>query len=144
MLKNHRRSIFVAFALIFLAIGAFFMANVEMPRWSYVISSINVLLFALPAFYALRRWLGWSDGIKLVLILGAYALLVETLAILTGFPYGHFGYSEHLGYKLFGYVPLDGGVCVDATDALRLCRCQELIPITDRTDYLLNLSARHF
>jgi isopentenyl-diphosphate delta-isomerase type 1 len=105
MLKTHKRSVFVAITLIFLAIGAFFMANVELPRWSYVISSINVLLFALPAFYALRRWLGWSDGIKLVLILGVYALLIETFAILTGFPYGHFGYSEHLGYKLFGYVP---------------------------------------
>ena len=105
MLKKHRRSVFVAIALIILAAGAFFMANVELPRWSYVISSINVLMFALPAFYALRRWLGWSDGTKLVLILGAYALLVETFAILTGFPYGHFGYSDHLGYKLFGYVP---------------------------------------
>ena len=50
MLKTHRRSVFVAIALIILAIGAFFMANVELPRGSYVISSINVLLFALPAF----------------------------------------------------------------------------------------------
>lgn len=105
MLKNHRRSVFVAIALIVLTVGAFLMANVDLPRWSFVISPIIVLLFALPAFYALRRWLGWSDGIKLVLILGAYALIVETFAILMGFPYGHFGYSDHLGYKILGFVP---------------------------------------
>lgn len=105
MLKNNKLVIFTAFTLAFLAVGAFFMANVEMPRWSYVLSSINVLLFAVPSFWALKMWLGWSDGAKLVGILGVYALSIETFALITGFPYGHFGYSEHLGYKLFGYVP---------------------------------------
>ena len=81
------------------------MANIELPSWSHPVSSTIVVLFALPAFYALRRWLGWSDGIKLVLILGIYALLIESCAVLTGFPYGHFGYSDHLGYRLFGYIP---------------------------------------
>lgn len=105
MLKNNKLVIFTAFTLAFLAVGAFFMANVEMPRWSYVLSSVNVLLFAVPSFWALKMWLGWSDGAKLVGILGVYALSIETFALITGFPYGHFGYSEHLGYKLFGYVP---------------------------------------
>lgn len=105
MLKNNKLVIFTALTLAFLAVGAFFMANVEMPRWSYVLSSINVLLFAVPSFWALKMWLGWSDAAKLVGILGVYALSIETFALITGFPYGHFGYSEHLGYKLFGYVP---------------------------------------
>ena len=38
-------------------------------------------------------------------MLGVYALLIETLAIFTGFPYGHFGYSGLLGAKLFGVTP---------------------------------------
>lgn len=105
MLRNYRISIFTAFALIVLAIGAAFMVIVEIPRWSYVLSSINALLFAIPSFWALKMWLGWADAAKLVGILGVFALSIETFALLTGFPYGHFGYSEHLGYKIGGYVP---------------------------------------
>ncbi|NOT47595.1 MAG: carotenoid biosynthesis protein, partial [Acidobacteria bacterium] len=105
MLKNYRISVFTGIALVVLAVGAFFMANVQLPRWSYVLSSINVLLFAIPSFWALKMWLGWADAAKLVVVLGLYALGIETFAILTGFPYGHFGYSEHLGYKILGQVP---------------------------------------
>lgn len=105
MLKTSRISIFTGLVLIFLAAGAFLMAKVELPRWSHLLSSINVLLFAVPSFWALKLWLGWSDGIKLVAVLGVYALAVETISLFTGFPYGHFGYSEHLGYRLFDAVP---------------------------------------
>lgn len=105
MLKNHKHSILSGFVFIFLTVGAFFMANVPMPRWSYLLSSINVLLFALPAFWAVKMWLGWRDGAILLIILGTYTLLIETAAVITGFPYGHFGYSDHLGFKLFGLVP---------------------------------------
>lgn len=90
---------------ILLAVGAFFMANVELPAWSGYVSALNILLFAIPALWALRRWLGWRDGVLLFAILGVYALTVETAAIITGFPYGHFGYSEHLGHRILGYAP---------------------------------------
>lgn len=105
MLKTSRISIFTAIVLVLLAFGAFFMTKVEMPQWAHVLSSINVLLFAVPSFWALKMWLGWSDGIKLVAVLGLYALAIETFAFFTGLPYGHFGYSDHLGFKLFGAVP---------------------------------------
>ncbi|HMQ02829.1 MAG TPA: isopentenyl-diphosphate Delta-isomerase [Pyrinomonadaceae bacterium] len=105
MLRNYKISIPTGLVLAFLAAGAFFMTRVELPAWSHVLSSINVLLFAIPSMWALKMWLGWKDAGKLVLILGLYALAIETFAIFTGFPYGHFGYSEHLGYKLFGQVP---------------------------------------
>jgi len=88
-----------------LAVSAFFMANVAMPQWSHIVSSISVALFALPCIWALKMWLGWRDGIILFALLGFAALLIEISAIMTGFPYGHFGYSEHLGFKLFAVVP---------------------------------------
>lgn len=97
--------LFSGLVLVFLAIGAFFMANVQLPSWSHYVSAINVALFASPSFWAVRRWLGWRDGSVLVLILGIYALAIETSAIVTGFPYGHFGYSDFLGYRIFGLVP---------------------------------------
>ena len=81
------------------------MVNVELPAWSHWLSGLNVILFAIPAFWATRRWLGWRDATVLWLMLGFYALGIETLAIYTGFPYGHFGYSDLLGAKLFGTTP---------------------------------------
>ena len=90
---------------IFLCVAAFFMANVDMPEWAHFASAASVVLFAVPSLWAAKMWLGWRDAIILFVILGIYALLIETAAINTGFPYGHFGYSDHLGFKLFGVVP---------------------------------------
>jgi isopentenyl-diphosphate delta-isomerase len=91
--------------LFILAAGAFFMVNVPMPAWSHYLSGLNVVLFAVPAFWAAVRWLGRRDAVLLFVVLGALAIGIETLAIATGFPYGHFGYSDLLGYRLFGYTP---------------------------------------
>ncbi|MFM9903821.1 MAG: isopentenyl-diphosphate Delta-isomerase [Pyrinomonadaceae bacterium] len=91
--------------LVFLAVGAFFMANVVIPPEAQFVSGINVILFAIPAFWAAAMWLGRRDAIILFVVLGVLALAIETSAIVTGFPYGHFGYSDLLGYRLFGYTP---------------------------------------
>jgi putative membrane protein len=37
--------------------------------------------------------------------IGALAVAVEAYAILSGFPYGFFAYSDRLGWRLFGLVP---------------------------------------
>jgi isopentenyl-diphosphate Delta-isomerase len=98
-------AIYAAVIAVLLSIAAYFMANVPLPPWSHYVSALSVVAFALPSFWAVRRWLGWKNGATLIAVLGAYAFLVETTAIITGFPYGHFGYSEHLGYRVFGYTP---------------------------------------
>ncbi|MDM7921578.1 MAG: isopentenyl-diphosphate Delta-isomerase [Pyrinomonadaceae bacterium] len=105
MRRFYKQGIYAAAVTAFLAVGAFFMANVEMPPWAGYVSAVNVVLFAVPVIWALRRWLGWRDGMLLFAILGVYALAIETTAIITGFPYGHFGYSDYLGYRILGYAP---------------------------------------
>ena len=101
----NKQAIYGGMVLVFLALAAFFMVNVELPWWSHYISSVSILLFALPTFWATRWWLGWRAGAALVATLGSYAILLEFSAILTGFPYGHFGYSDLLGFRIFGVVP---------------------------------------
>lgn len=91
--------------MIALATSAFFMANVVIPSEAAFVSGINVILFAAPAFWAVKMWLGVRDAVWLFVVLGVLALVIETSAIITGFPYGHFGYSDLLGYRLFGYTP---------------------------------------
>ena len=105
MLANYRISISTGLALAFLAGAAFLMADGELSTWAYVLSSVAVLFFALPSFWALKMWLGWANGAKLVAVLGLFVLALVSAAVFTGFPYGHFGYSEQLGYKIFGAVP---------------------------------------
>lgn len=95
--------VFVVLGL--LATSAFFMANVVIPPEAAFVSGINVILFAAPAFWAVKMWLGVRDAVLLFVVLGVLALVIETSAIITGFPYGHFGYSDLLGYRLFGYTP---------------------------------------
>ncbi len=100
------KSLLAILAIVaFLATGAFFMSNVVIPSEARFVSGINVILFAAPAFWATKMWLGRRDALLLFVVLGALALIVETLAIVTGFPYGHFGYSDLIGYRLFGYAP---------------------------------------
>ena len=100
-----KQSIGISAALIVLAVSAFFMVNVELPPWSHWVSGINVIVFAVPAFLAATRWAGNRAAVILFVLLGSLALLIESSAIITGFPYGHFGYSGLLGFKLFGSVP---------------------------------------
>lgn len=106
MSRKYYRTIFVFSAVaVFLAISAFFMVNVKMPDWAYLISGTSIVFFAAPTFWAAIKWLGFRNGLILLVILGIYALLIESLAIATGIPYGNFSYSEMLGFRLFGLVP---------------------------------------
>ncbi len=104
MFRNKKPLIIFA-VFVLLATSAFFMVNVRLPEWSHYISGINVVLFALPLFWALRRWLGMRDAIVLIALFAVLSMAIEISAIATGFPYGHFGYSELLGFRVFGSVP---------------------------------------
>ncbi len=104
MFRNKKPLIIFA-VFVFLATGAFFMVNVPLPEWSHYVSGVNVLLFALPSFWAVRRWLGLRDALVLAVVFAVVSLAIEVSAIATGFPYGHFGYSDLLGFRLFGAVP---------------------------------------
>jgi isopentenyl-diphosphate delta-isomerase len=105
MFNRYRISVLTIITLALLAIGAFLMANFGLPWWLHFLSSVKVLLFALPSFWVLKMWLGWSRGLKLVGVLGLYAVFIQTVGVLTGFPNGAITYSEHLGFQLFGRVP---------------------------------------
>ena len=48
---------------------------------------------------------GFKKSISLIVILSIYALLIETIAIITGFPYSNFSYTNLIGFKILGYTP---------------------------------------
>lgn len=69
------------------------------------VSSVFVVAVAGPSFAAILRWLGVRRGLQVLAILGGFALVIEALALQTGFPYGHFVYHDRIGAKVLGIVP---------------------------------------
>jgi bisanhydrobacterioruberin hydratase len=85
--------------------SAFFVATRPITPELALISSLAVIIFALPSYLAAMKCLGKKKGLLLLGALGIYALIIESLAIHTGFPYGNFTYTDILGNKLFGLTP---------------------------------------
>lgn len=97
------RKLLVLIVLI-LGISSFFVAIVPLTPQMAVVSGIFVILFALPSYLALGRTIA-RKGVLTLFVLGGYALLLESLALAYGFPYGRFTYTDILGTKLFGLTP---------------------------------------
>jgi putative membrane protein len=97
-----------------LVLNSFFVAKMndypELRRFAdhpaiATISAVFVLVFALPSFWSLLKWLGAQRGVLALLALGCFAVGIETFAVLTGHPYGEFSYGDKIGFKLFGVTP---------------------------------------
>ena len=69
------------------------------------VSTLAIVLFSLPVVLGVIRWLGPRRGAALLVGLGLYALVFESVAIATGVPYGRFGYTGVLGPPLLGLAP---------------------------------------
>lgn len=94
-----------------ITIAAFLTAGVLTAKfqqdYSYPIVSILAMIgFCIPAFLSIRAHRGTKSAIIACTALGLFALGFETIAILTGFPYGTFSYAETLGPKIAGVTPL--------------------------------------
>ncbi len=105
MLQKNKNLLIAIIISIFLMTGAFFMVKVPLSAKYSTISAFNVVIFAGPSFWSLFRWLGIKNALIIITSLGVYALSIESIGLLTGFPYGEFSYSEILGFRLFGVVP---------------------------------------
>lgn len=88
-----------------LFIAAFFTATQPLRPEMAIVSSVFVVIFAIPSYFAVIKSKGRKRGVAILLSLGAYALLIESSAIHTGFPYGDFIYNDLLGEKVFGLTP---------------------------------------
>ena len=99
-----RKSTVIGLCAFFFA-SAYLMINYEDIVDYGIAASLAILAYALPSFIALFREIGPRKTVPVLLVLGIIPAAVEALAILTGFPYGHFTYSERMGPLLFGLVP---------------------------------------
>lgn len=81
------------------------MTRFQDLSWFSGISGLFILIMALPSYYALIQHIGYKKGVLILIVLSIIPVLIETLAIITGFPYGDFKYGESLGWLLFDLVP---------------------------------------
>ena len=68
-------------------------------------SALAIGLFALPSYVSTLRQKGLGKGIVILVSLGLFALIFETIAIKTGLPYGRFNYGDGLGTKFLNATP---------------------------------------
>lgn len=100
-----KESIVLSLVAIVLLLVSFFPATVALTGQMAQVANASIILFAVPAFYGFYQSLGVKKTILLFFALGLFALCIETVGLLTGFPYGSFVYSGGLGFKLFDQTP---------------------------------------
>ena len=87
------------------ALCGFFVAKIPVKPELAAVSAAFVLVFAYPSYSAVVNKLGWKRGALGLALLGLYALVLETVAVKTGVPYGRFVYGPKIGALLFHAVP---------------------------------------
>lgn len=68
-------------------------------------SYVSTFLIALPSFIALFGYLGARRAALSLLAVAVFGYVVETIGVVTGFPYGPFYYGDALGGRILGLVP---------------------------------------
>lgn len=85
--------------------AAYFAVRFPDTPGSEAASYAATLAIALPSVVALFRYLGAGRAVRALLVLSAFAYLIEGIGVATGLPYGTFYYGDALGPKVFGLVP---------------------------------------
>ena len=97
--------IIITTAVIFAGLITALSINTNTPiLLSAIISIIFSALIAAPSILQLLKDRCIFKGLMIYAAIAVVALIVENLAIITGFPYSHFSYGESLGWKIF-HVP---------------------------------------
>jgi uncharacterized membrane protein len=84
---------------------AFLKATPLAPSLMAVIPAVSIIVPTVFAFMHGSRRLGWSTMLVFFVIAFFVSWCLESLSIATGFPFGHYHYTDRLGPKL-GTVPL--------------------------------------
>jgi bisanhydrobacterioruberin hydratase len=126
-------------ALVLFIVGVLAVrSEVQAPLWT---SAIAVVLFSLPLIVGLWR-AHRTKGLVAFAAVGVFGIAIETLGLITGFPYGEFVYGGMLGPLLpggapfllpFAYVPLVIGAValVDTKPGLRIVLATLLLVAVD-------------
>lgn len=107
----NKKYFIILFYCLFVLFGSLSLIFIPSVLSSYSYGSIlSLLIISLPLFFFLVSKFGWSTFLKLFISLSLFALLIEYIGLVTGWPYDEFVYTGNLGYKLFGILPWTVGI----------------------------------
>jgi uncharacterized membrane protein len=75
----------------------------DVPAW---LTPVNTLLTFIVAFLHAGQRVGWRKAILLLVIVFVVGITFESVGVATGLIYGPYHYTDKLGPKLFGLVPV--------------------------------------
>ncbi len=96
------------FALFLYAITTWYSllaSRLGLPRIPNILYISSFASFIFSLLHAAKRE-GWKRAWLFLALVFIISILFESAGVLTGRIYGHYHYSEKLGYRLFGLVPL--------------------------------------
>jgi len=108
------KKIIIAVMSISIALAAIFISLLEFKQEYFAISIFFMVSLSIPTYFYLIRKTNPTKAIKTILILSIFSMIIESIGVLTGFPYGFFFYTQYLGPRIgvvpwtvsFGWVPL--------------------------------------
>ena len=106
----YKKNLIILFYCVFVLLGP--LSLVFIPNALVYSSGTILALFILsaPLFYFLNLKFGFKVFLKLIASLSLFALSIEYIGLVTGWPYGSFVYTGHLGYKILGVLPWTVGL----------------------------------
>ncbi len=101
-------------ASIIIALSAFFISSLEFREEYIPISIFFMIALCIPTYYFFIKKTNTKRAIITLLALSIFSMIIETIGVITGFPYGFFTYTDKLGGSVgvipwtvsFGWVPL--------------------------------------
>jgi putative membrane protein len=107
--KKLQQSIFRLILLVsihvFLITGAYFAITPLFTKNVALISTCFITILLVATACSFVNWSG-KKGVLILIFLGLFALTIETFALLTGFPYGHFFYNTKASLMFLQLVPI--------------------------------------
>ncbi|MFW9921371.1 MAG: carotenoid biosynthesis protein [Candidatus Thorarchaeota archaeon] len=102
--KHFSDMLLVIFSIAFF-LASWLVANVSIGEAETWVSAVFIVVLAIPSYYVLSKWVGVTKGLIIIIIFSIIPIVVESIGILTGFPYGGFHYTDRMGFKILGLVP---------------------------------------
>jgi len=106
----NKRSLIIIFYFLFVLFGSLsliFIPNALSYRGG---SEVALFFIFLPLAYVLWDRFGVQLFLKLTITLSLFALFIEYIGLITGWPYGEFVYTGELGYRIAGILPWTVGL----------------------------------
>lgn len=100
-----KRKLFYLVAAVIMIVSSYFTRlYIQNEEYSYI-TALAIVLLAIPSYYFFYRSVGIKSAFIVIGLLSIFAIGIETIGILTGFPYGSFAYADSIPGKLFGHTP---------------------------------------